>query len=210
VASQVHKSMKSGVFHLRVTLLGVEPAIWRLIRAPGGIHLGDFHSLLQELMPWEDRHDHRFVIGNEQFGTRNRNPGDANIGDESRITLEKAARLANGRFGYEYDFGDGWQHEVVIEKESPWEKGSWMPVCLDGARASPPEDCGGPSGYAGFLEALNNPDHEQHLEIEQWLKKRGKGPFDPEKLDLAVTNKVLKWTAQDRRGRDWTRVFWVG
>lgn len=197
MASQLHKSMKSGIFHLRVTLLGVEPAIWRLIRAPSGIHLGDFHSLLQELMPWEDRHDHRFVIGNEQFGTRNRNPDDTNTREESRITLEKAARLASGQFRYEYDFGDGWQHEIVIEKESPWEKGSWIPVCLDGARACPPEDCGGPSGYAGFLEALNNPDHEQHLEMKQWLSNRGKGPFDPERFDRALTTKLLKWTAQD-------------
>lgn len=199
MASQVHKRVKSKIFHLRVALLGVKPAIWRLIRVPGDIHLGDFHSILQELMPWEDRHDHRFVIGNEQFGTRNRNPDDSNMRDESLITPEKAARLANGRFRYEYDFGDSWQHEITIEKESPWGKGSWVPVCLEGARACPPEDCGGPSGYADLLEALNNPDHEQHLEMKQWLKKRGKGPFDPQRFDLDFTNKILKWTAQDLR-----------
>jgi hypothetical protein len=181
MASRAHEKVKSAIFHLRVTLRGVEPAVWRLIRVPGDIHLGDFHSVLQELMPWEDRHDHRFVIGNEQFGAPNRNPDGTNLRHESRITLETAARLSNGRFRYEYDFGDGWQHEIVIEKESPWEMGSWIPVCLDGARACPPEDCGGPSGYAGFLEALNNPDHEQHLALKQWLKKRGKGAIRPRK-----------------------------
>jgi Plasmid pRiA4b ORF-3-like protein len=200
MASRTHERVKCAIFHLRVTLLGVEPAIWRLIRIPGDILLGDLHSVLQELMPWEDRQEHRFAIRNEQFGACNRNADDTNLRDESRITLEKAARLGNGRFRYEYDFGDSWQHEIVIEKESPWEKGSWVPVCLEGARACPPEDCGGPSGYADLLEGLNNPDHEQHLEIKQWLKKRGKGPFDPERLDLVLTNKVLKWTSQDLRG----------
>lgn len=70
---------------------------------------------------------------------------------------------------------------------------------MEGARACPPEDCGGPSGYADLLDALNNPDHEQHLEMKQWLSNPGKGPFDPERLDLALTNKVLEWTAQDIR-----------
>lgn len=199
MASQVHKSVKSGVFHLRVTLLGVEPAVWRLIRVPGDIHLGDFHLLLQELMPWEDRHDHRFLIGNEQFGARKRGQHATNMRDESRTTLQKAARLANGRFRYEYDFGDNWQHDIVIERESPWEKGSWVPVCLEGAYGCPPEDCGGPSGFTDLLEAASDPDHERHLEMQPWLSERAEEPFDPERLDLALMNKVLKWVAQDLR-----------
>jgi hypothetical protein len=119
--------------------------------------------------------------------------------DESRITLQKAARLANGRFRYECDFGDGWQHDIFIERESPWEKGSWVPVCLEGAYACPPEDCGGPSGFADLLEAASNPDHERHLEMQPWLNERGEESFDPERLDLALMNKVLKWVAQDLR-----------
>jgi len=199
MAKRAHKQVKPASFHLRVTLLGVEPAIWRLIRVPGDIHLGDFHSVLQELMPWENRHLHRFMIGNEQFGVLNENPADSNMCDESRLTLEKAARIAEGRFRYEYDFGDSWHHDIVVEKESLWEKGSWVPVCLDGARACPPEDCGGPSGYADLQLAMNNPDHEQHLKLKQWLDRRGKRSFDPERLDLALINKMLKWTAQDLR-----------
>jgi len=87
----------------------------------------------------------------------------------------------------------------VIEKESPWEKGSWIPVCLDGGRACPPEDCGGPSGYTDLLEAMNDPNHEKHLEMKQWLSERAKGPFDPERVDLVLINKMLKWTVQDLR-----------
>jgi|SRR5882762_3367472 len=97
---------------------------------------------LQVSMPWNDLHDHRFLICNEQFGARNRGQHETNIHDESRITLQKAARLANGRFRYEYDFGDNWQHDIVIEKESPWENGSLVPVCLEGAYGCPPEDWG--------------------------------------------------------------------
>ena len=192
-------TVKSEIFYLRVTLLGLEPAIWRLVRVPGDIQLGDFHLLLQELMPWKNRHLHRFVIGNEQFGVLNGNLTGSNMRDESLVTLERAVRIAERRFQYEYDFGDSWQHDIVIEKESPWEKGSWIPVCLDGGRACPPEDCGGPSGYTDLLEAMNDPNHEKHLEMKQWLSERAKGPFDPERVDLVLINKMLKWTVQDLR-----------
>ena len=188
MARRARKRVKPVIFHLRVTLLGVRPAIWRLIRIPGDIHLGELHFVLQELMSWENRHLHRFLIGNEQFGVVSENPADNNVRDESRITLETVARTAHGRFRYEYDFGDSWQHDIVIENKSPWEKGSWIPVCLDGARACPPEDCGGPSRYADLLEVMNNPDHGQHLEMKQWLSSGRKGPFDPERFDRALTN----------------------
>jgi hypothetical protein len=201
MARRADKRVKPAIFHLRVTLLGVRPVIWRLIQVPGDIHLGELHSVLQELMPWENRHLHRFMIGNNQFGVLNGNPADNHMGDESRITLEMVARTANGRLRYDYDFGDSWQHDIVIESESPWAKGSWIPVCLDGMRACPPEDCGGPSGYADLLEVMNNPDHRLHLEMKQWLSRRGKWPFDPERFDRVLTNKVLKWNAQDARRR---------
>jgi uncharacterized protein len=123
MASRAHDRVKSAVFHLRVILLGVEPAVWRLIRIPGDIHLGDFHLVLQVLMPWDDRHDHRFVIGSEQFGARKRGPHVTNMRDESRITLQKAARLAKGRFRYDYDFGDNRQHDIV-RSQGDWCKSS--------------------------------------------------------------------------------------
>jgi hypothetical protein len=199
MASRVHDKMKHPVFHLRVSLDGVHPSVWRRIRVPGDIGLNVFHELLQVLMPWENRHLHRFMIENEEFGVPDPQVQGTATRDETGITMEGAVRLARGRFWYDYDFGDGWRHEIEILQELPWEKGSWIPICLEGARACPPEDCGGPQGYEELLKAIEDPTHERHAELRHWIDKRGNKPFDPEKFDLEFTNKMLKWTAQDFR-----------
>lgn len=89
---------------------------------------------------------------------------------------------------YEYDFGDGWEHKIRIEKILPAEKGKRYPVCLAGKRACPPEDCGGPPGYERLLEVLRDPKHEEYEETLEWLG----GPFDPEAFDVNEVNRMLK------------------
>ncbi len=91
------------------------------------------------------------------------------------------------KFAYEYDLGDGWRHTITVEKTLPVEAGVRYPRCLDGKRACPPEDCGGPCGYADFVEAVQNPKHEQHDELLDWVG----GEFDPEKFDLDAVNEEL-------------------
>jgi hypothetical protein len=92
------------------------------------------------------------------------------------------------RFEYEYDFGDDWEHEVLFEGCLRAEKGSRYPICLEGARACPPEDVGGIGGYQEYVEAMADPKHEQHEEFMQW-----RGPFDPEAFDAeAVTKKMRR------------------
>ena len=107
--------------------------------------------------------------------------------DDKKTRLSEVASRTGDRFTYVYDFGDGW-HEIVIEKIQLPEAGVQYPVCLDGQRACPPEDCGGIGGHAYFLEAIRNPDHPEHDEMLAWIG----GSFDPEALDLDNINRRLK------------------
>jgi hypothetical protein len=91
------------------------------------------------------------------------------------------------RWFYEYDFGDGWRHEIVFEGYSPIAKKVKYPLCVEGERACPPEDIGGPWGYAEFLEAIADPDHERHDEFMDW-----RGPFDPEEFDVKKATSEMR------------------
>jgi len=100
--------------------------------------------------------------------------------DERKVRLHKVAALKS-RLVYEYDFGDGWTHDNLVEKVLPPDPGVAYPRCIAGARACPPEDCGGVWGYADLLDALADPNHELHEEKKEWLGE----DFDPEAFDLA-------------------------
>lgn len=113
---------------------------------------------------------------------------DLDTVDEKTVTLDKIVRREKFKFIYEYDFGDGWEHELLIEKILPVEDGKTYPVCLTGKRACPPEDCGGIWGYSDFLEAVQDPDHPEHEEMLDWAG----GEFDPAVFDLQEVNAELK------------------
>ncbi len=92
------------------------------------------------------------------------------------------------RLTYEYDFGDDWQHELLVEKIHPAEKGTHYPICLEGAGACPPEDVGGVPGYAEFLKAMSDPNHPEHQDYRDWIG----GPFDSQKFDHKKVNQILQ------------------
>mgnify|MGYP000084270168 CR=1 FL=1 len=136
-------------------------------------------------MGWEYAHLHGFRIGHDTYGE----PDPAfpcDIKNECNVRLDKITH-EGGAFIYDYDFGDGWEHDLIIEKILPAEPGTDYPVCLDGQRACPPEDCGGPHGYASMLEALHDPNNEEHEEIMEWL---GDG-FDAEAFDVDTVNRFV-------------------
>jgi hypothetical protein len=187
------------VFCLKVTLREVEPAVWRRARMPGDLKLHEVHELLQKLMGWQNAHLHRFVIAGQEYGPKWSEYGMAKIRDERRTTLERAVKLAGKSFQYDYDFGDGWDHDVIVEETLPWGKGSWIPTCLEGAAACPPEDCGGPIGYAQLLEAVADPTHESYEELNDWLNGGRDIKFEPSHFNLESTNRFLRWTAKDLR-----------
>jgi hypothetical protein len=193
------KRVKVPIFRLKVTLAGITPAVWRRVRMPGDVKLDEFHELLQVLMGWQNSHLHRFVIKGQEYAPKWSEYEMTKVRDERRTSLERAVKLAGEGFRYDYDFGDGWHHDIVVEETLPWQKGSWIPVCLEGAGACPPEDCGGPHGYAELLEAVADPTHERHEELSEWLNGGGNVKFNPARFDLAWTNQLLRWTARDLR-----------
>jgi hypothetical protein len=175
------------VYQIKVTLKGSKPPIWRRIQVASGTTLVKLHRILQCVMGWEGYHLYQFVIGGMAYG----DPGllgELEAEDARPVTLETIVRGEQFKFLYEYDFGDSWEHELLIEKMLQLEGGKRYPVCLTGKRACPPEDCGGMWGYAGFLEAIQDPTHPEHEEMVEWVG----GEFDPDAFDLDEVNTELQ------------------
>jgi hypothetical protein len=176
------------VYQLRVELLDVEPTIWRRLLVPGSIRLHKLHVVLLWTMGWAGGHLHEFVIGHEHYGE-----SDPYFDSEPRLQREDRFTLAGalGRhmwFTYLYDYGDGWEHRVSVEQVLPPDAAMKLPVCLAGANACPPEDVGGPPGYADFLQAIADPSHEEHDDLLEWCG----GAFDPTIFRLDDLNATLK------------------
>jgi len=175
------------VMQFKVTLLDIHPPVWRRIEVPASYTFWDLHVAIQDSMGWKDSHLHQFKLGS---GRR----GGVVIGipDEEfeagrqtlpgwRVPVRRYLAKVGDKARYEYDFGDGWEHEVRLEKVLPHEEGAEYPRCLAGARACPPEDSGGPLGYGRLLEALRDSTHPSHAELLEWVG----GPFDAEAFDPA-------------------------
>lgn len=177
------------VYQLKVTLKGTKPPIWRRIVVPDNITLYQLHDILQIAIGWTDSHLHMFTIAGQIYG----DPEDDEYGDfgtksELRYRLSQLGLREKARFSYEYDFGDSWDHTILVEKVLPAEKGVHYPVCTAGKRACPPEDVGGVWGYQGFLELLADPHHEDHVDTLEWSG----GDFHPDAFDLEGVNETLR------------------
>lgn len=175
-------------YQLKVTLLRVAPPVWRRILVPGHMTLDQLHAVIQEAMGWTDSHLHEFSVRGRRYGQPDAEEPDAELGHERKVTLRQAVPAEGLRFEYLYDFGDGWRHEVLVESVATQSEPLRHPVCLAGKRRCPPEDCGGPHGYAGFLEAIRDPAHPEHEEMLEWAG----GAFDPEAFDLTAVNRKLR------------------
>lgn len=174
------------VYQIKVTLKGSKPPIWRRMQVTNETTLGQLHRILQRVMGWQGSHLYQFIIGGITYGDPGM-LGDLDAEDARTVPLESIVRGAKWKFLYEYDFGDSWEHELLVEKHLPLEAGTRYPVCLTGKRACPPEDCGGIWGYAGFLAAIHDPQHPDH---DSWLEWVG-GEFDAEAFDLEAVNTAL-------------------
>ena len=150
------------VYQLRVVLRGVSPLVWRRLLIRSNNTIADLHATFQLAFGWSDEHLNRFVIHGREYGVWH----DGGIGfrdDPRRVRLADLGLRVGERFLYEYDFTDGWQHDARVEQILPLEPGRYYPVCIDGRRAVPPEDCGGPWA---FLELRQ---HYSALRIAQRL-----------------------------------------
>jgi hypothetical protein len=180
------KSAEKRVYQLKVTLRNIIPPIWRRIQVTSDTNLKYLHGILQTVMGWTDSHLHEFTIRGIPYGDPSDDMED-NIQDEKNVRLGNLISEEGDRFHHLYDFGDSWEHEILVEKILPLEKGTLYPVCLTGKRACPPEDCGGALGYEELLEILKDPFHPEHEEMFDWLP----GDFDSEKFDLESVNREL-------------------
>jgi len=182
------KEDKAGVavYQIKITLTGSKPPIWRRFQVRGDTSLARLHDIIQIIMGWESYHLHEFIVRNA-FRVSNPEFELDGTQDESRVALQDIAPEEKCRVEYVYDFGDGWRHDILVEKIIPPEEGKRYPVCLKGKRACPPEDCGGIWGYEAFLEAIADPEHPDHQELLDWIG----GSFDPEELDLDEINAML-------------------
>ena len=159
--------------------------VWRRLLVPGSVRLSKLHAMFQAAMGWTDSHLHMFRIGDAMYGTQLDDYPPDEL-DETALTVLEAVRDQR-RFAYEYDFGDSWEHEVVVEEVTTSPFGLEFGVCLDGQNACPPEDCGGPGGYAQLLEVLANPLDEEYEHLLGWVG----GPFDASLFDLGEANAML-------------------
>jgi len=174
---------------LRIELRGVKRLVWRRILVPETVTLAKLHGILQWTLGWTNSHLHEWQIADRRYGMPDRDwPEEEPLTDDRRARLQSFIEAGVRRFVYLYDFGDGWEHVVKIEDLVPPRSDQAPIVCLAGANACPPEDVGGPYGYADFLAILADPGHDEHADAVAWAG----GSFDPTAFDLDTTNHILK------------------
>src|SRR6266849_3420019 len=184
---QAKPSSDLSVYQLKVTLRDSKPPIWRRIQVTSDIRLSTLHRVLQVVMGWEGAHLHQFMAHGIYYGTPHPDFG-FEVQNEQHVSLQQVVSMVKDKLIYEYDFGDSWDHELLVEKILPREAGKRYPLCLTGKRACPPEDCGGIWGYAGFLAAIRDLKHPEHEAMLEWAG----GEFDPDIFDLDKVNRELQ------------------
>ena len=178
------------IYQIKVTLLGTRPPIWRRLLVPAGLTLEHLHDVLQAVMGWEDCHMHDFRIGPKRFGKPDPNDrlmGLPATGNERTVRLFTVLGKVGAKAVYTYDFGESWEHAIVIEKGLPPEPELPYPVWVGGKLHGPPEDCESIPGYYNLLEALRDPAHDQHEEMLEWVGS----DFDPQAFSVADVNQRL-------------------
>ncbi|WP_238009757.1 plasmid pRiA4b ORF-3 family protein [Dactylosporangium sp. AC04546] len=178
--------MARSIYQLRIALDGVTPPVWRRVLVPGAFTLDRVHRVVQFAMGWGDRHLHVFDVEGVQYGVPDPD-GLLDVRDELDVRLDAAAQKGS-RLRYTYDFGDWWEHDLVVEDVMPADLDIRYPVCVGGEQACPPDDVGGPEGYRDFLRACADPTHPEHAAMREWLP----GDFDPTAFDAARATALLR------------------
>jgi hypothetical protein len=202
---RARKATAKDAYVLEISLREIEPRIWRRVTVGADTTLHKLHWVIQMTMGWTNSHLHQFIIGNACYSQPEHDP-DFEMGwdDEHSVRLRDLLWTPGAVFAYEYDFGDNWQHNVVIEAIYPRQKDETYPLCRSGARACPPEDCGGPPGYERVVASLRDPRDPEHESYLTWLG----GPWDPNVFDIAAANERLRPLARRRTlDRYWPRAL---
>lgn len=198
--------MEDRLYLLKISLKEIEPEIWRRFAVPAGITLDRLHDVIQIVMGWKDYHLHEFLIGKNKY---TENPESKEYGKvDGKFRLVDLIKQKSRKFSYLYDFGDHWEHEIILEESRYSNIESQSPLkCIEGARACPPEDVGGVHGYFEFLNALKDFAHKEHESYKTWYAGFPwyDGVFDSEKYDIEKVNyelmTYLRWSRN--RIRPW-------
>jgi hypothetical protein len=178
------------IYQLKVTLRHSKPAIWRRVLVTASVSLSELHAILQVSMGWKNRHAHLFVVNGGEFGPQGlvgeELPG---VRNERDIKLSELLKKPKQKLMYEYDFGDSWEHQILLEKILPRQEGDQIPRCIKAVGHCPPEDVGGVWGFYDFLEAMRDPEHPQHQSHAAWW---GAPTFDADAVDLEAINAMLE------------------
>ncbi|MEQ8676701.1 MAG: plasmid pRiA4b ORF-3 family protein [Aggregatilineales bacterium] len=195
------KKTPANIYQLKITLHHSKPPIWRRMLVSGDTKLEQLHMIIQIAMGWWNAHLHQFIIDRiyyaadlGEFGLDFEDWGGRKL-REDNFVLSDLIKTEKKKFRYEYDFGDSWYHDILVEKILPPDPNQKLPVCIKGKRACPPEDVGGIYSYDFFLEAFKDPNHPAHEDYIQWVGE----DFDPEAFDLDAINKTLQEYAKDAR-----------
>jgi hypothetical protein len=172
---------------LKVTLKGIRPPIWRRLVLADSCSLEELHWVIQKTVGWDNDHMHAFYINKIEYA-HYETARECGVFCDEDFSLHQVIKRRGQRFTYEYDFGDGWVHEILVEKIEPVDRQTLLPRCLKGARACPREDCGGVGGYEAMLEAKRHPTKES---LSYWGEPSWVLDFDPERFDLAAVNERL-------------------
>jgi hypothetical protein len=212
-AHGTHKSAKKpakrqrffrNILQLKITLVGIEPPIWRRMEIPENFNFAELHRAIRDAMGWIGMHLHAFMLPDENgkhtirvsrptgFGI----PDPEHFKDDKDFKVKKYLKKEGDYCLYEYDMGDSWMHVVEFEDYKVKEKGEKYPRCVDGKRACPPEDCGGTDGYETLLEALRDENHSEHEDMKAWMEENTVGDFAPEKFN---PNRIIFEDAPQRR-----------
>ena len=188
IVATLHKLAKKpgATLQLHIELRGTKPKVWRRVLVPQTITLVQLHRVIQGAFGWGCGHLHEFMAGEQRYGTLDPDydtPGSV-LSERTKLTraLEHASTI-----DYVYDFGDNWRHRIKLEKTLVSDPQLELPLCVGGANAAPPDDCGGVPGYYDFVEALSDPNHPEHAQMSAWIGR----PWDPTGFDLVNVNSWL-------------------
>lgn len=181
------------IIQFKITLKGTQPPIWRRVLVNRKTTFLEFHSIIQIAMGWENDHLFEFQIDNYRIGESDEEFDDFTFDDDelldaSTLTLDSKIAYVGEKFDYLYDFGDNWEHKIVVEKFLPVNNKFDYPICINGKLNCPPEDCGGVPGFYYLLDVIGNKQHPEHEEMLEWVGE----DYDPEYFDKEKINKMLK------------------
>ena len=187
-ATRANSDRPAPIYQIKVGLRGTKPPIWRRLQVPADISLARLHTIIQIAFDWYDSHLHVFETPYGEFGT-----ADAELGHhaEAPVTFAQVAPGVGSKIRYTYDFGDDWEHTIVVEKVFDRDETVNYPRCTGGRRAAPPEDCGGIWGYADLTEVLADPTHPEHEDRLEWLGLSNAADFDPASFDAQAVTQAL-------------------